>query len=529
MALSAAWFETGQDPAEGDTLRWLELLPPPQITASVAAQRRGPDKGDPVISYVPVNDTIRGKKIPDNRDIVKLRNAGLALLPEHRPRQPRRFPVAIPRNPVVHLRWDTDVPDDFREPLTCLCRKVVSIGHSASFVQMWLTDDPPAPTLVPSEGVAQHRLRVTGPGKIEYLSVRCNRDAVIRYRDAAWTVSTLTTRRKAIDQSRKAAVKGLKGKARKAAEVPYKSELAMIDQSIADNRAVIDGFKGRIPASRRPEPALWQGYKSPSAPTQSVMPKSFFDDALIVMSLSGKHLYPPTTLKLTETLRAALMSAIPEPIPEWISGHRQDRSPSLDPHLAFLPLPFVDARHADGRLMGIAMALPRTVEAETVGRFFEPWLRDDTGQPRPIPLFDGRWLECRMTLETRERPPWNLQSRTWTRQSRAWASVTPVVLDRHFSGKDKWAKAAEVMKDACTRIGLPRPETLLLHPVSRVRGVPHAREFPPIRRKSDRGRMHHCHVFVRFPEPVIGPVMIGAGRFRGYGFCRPMDPKGDRS
>ena len=26
-----------------------------------------------------------------------------------------------------------------------------------------------------------------------------------------------------------------------------------------------------------------------------------------------------------------------------------------------------------------------------------------------------------------------------------------------------------------------------------------------------------------FEEPVRGPVLVGAGRFRGYGLCRPMD------
>ena len=39
MALAAAWFETGEDPAEGATLRWLEMLPAPAIAASDADRR----------------------------------------------------------------------------------------------------------------------------------------------------------------------------------------------------------------------------------------------------------------------------------------------------------------------------------------------------------------------------------------------------------------------------------------------------------------------------------------------------------
>ena len=131
-----------------------------------------------------------------------------------------------------------------------------------------------------------------------------------------------------------------------------------------------------------------------------------------------------------------------------------------------------------------------------------------------------------MELETRESRPWNLRTETWTAAdagSCLWASVTPVVLDRHFKGADKWQKAAESVKDACERIGLPRPIAVELHPVSRARGAPRSDEFPHLSRKSDGGRMHHSHAVVQFPEPVIGPVLIGAGRFRGYGLCRPLN------
>ena len=57
MTLAAAWFETGQDAREGETLRWLEALPlPPEIVASSAETRQI------VTSDVPVNDTeVAGK------------------------------------------------------------------------------------------------------------------------------------------------------------------------------------------------------------------------------------------------------------------------------------------------------------------------------------------------------------------------------------------------------------------------------------------------------------------------------------
>jgi CRISPR-associated protein Csb2 len=31
------------------------------------------------------------------------------------------------------------------------------------------------------------------------------------------------------------------------------------------------------------------------------------------------------------------------------------------------------------------------------------------------------------------------------------------------------------------------------------------------------------HVWLRFDCPVAGPVILGAGRFMGYGLCKPIE------
>ena len=67
MALAAAWFETGEDSAEGEALRWLEALPPPAIAASDA------DSRTTVVSYVPVNDASLSRKVPTSGDLNKLK------------------------------------------------------------------------------------------------------------------------------------------------------------------------------------------------------------------------------------------------------------------------------------------------------------------------------------------------------------------------------------------------------------------------------------------------------------------------
>ena len=731
MALAAAWFETGEDPDEGKALRWIETLPPPAIAASDATARTA------VVSYVPVNDT----------------NAGLAVLPEYRSRQPRGFPVAIPHDPTVYLIWPETELGTYRTALERLAAKVTHVGHSASFVQMWLETNPPSSSWTPTSGVARQRLRVINPRRLQSLEERMNRGAWTAYHDlrgdieraeadlkamkqpprVAWKAfadavllaSESRTKRhpeypraKAgdavaaanlvnglVDQAGIAAVRSLVSEAsgsgepvlvsaaayeregfnaipaalakllserlgapfdttvvqtnvvshtgadgygrlaRQAAfegEVKKEREYVMVDDFIGQGgtlanlrgwiekqggkvvgavaltgkpysarltpsqeqlhelrqkhgrdfekwwrenfghpfdcltqsearylarspdvdtirnrlaaavragggksharsprqqRQYIKALKARLendfpngpPVSLRPVPGRWQGYDRPRETSLPEAPGSVFDPRLIVLAIKVRRVSLPATLKLTAALRGLLMGACPEqPLPEWFSGHRLDGTPSPDPHLAVTPLPFVGSEHADGRVMGLALVLPTDLDQQEAGHCLEPFLYDSaTGLPCERRLFDGQWFECVVEMETRERPPQSLNPDTWTRESRVWASVTPVVLNRHFDGEDKWQRAADSAKDMCEHIGLPRPSEVLLHPVSLVEGVPHARDYPQLIHKNGGGRRSHSHAVLVFDEPIRGPVLIGAGRFRGYGLCRPMDERND--
>ncbi len=488
MALAAAWFESGEDESEGAALRWLEAQQPPSIAATVAEQRLG------TTSYVPVNDAKVSRKRPTTNSLSKLKDTGLDVLPEYRSRQPRSFPVAVPHHPIIHLIWPEPIPVEHREPLHQLAAKLTHVGHSASLVQAWIDDAPAPPTWHPvSAGIARLRLRTPWAGRLADLKRLHNRDAVIAYADMNATLETMSGREKA-----------------------------------QMKEAIKERFGHSAPRSQRPTSGGWIGYAPVEGTSESTIRTGLFDPNLVVLTLTGKRLSLPATLKLTETLRGTLLAACPQSpeqqIPEWFSGHTADGRPSTEPHMGLLPLPFSGSEHADGRIMGLALALPRSLAADEASRCLSAFLYDDdTGLPKTTRLFAGKWLECHVEMEIREKPPTNLDARRWTSPSRIWASVTPVVLDRHFDGKDKWSKAAESVKDACERIDLPRPREVMLHPVSLVEGVPHAREFPYLTRKSDGGRRHHSHAVLIFDEPVRGPVLIGAGRFRGYGLCRPMD------
>ncbi|MGH9340600.1 MAG: type I-G CRISPR-associated protein Csb2 [Acidobacteriota bacterium] len=485
MALAAAYFETGEDPAERQALEWLEKLGPPGLHASDQIER------SMVTTYVPANDVRTGQTAADTSTSLKeLKDAGLALLPEYRVRQSRTFPVAVPHEPVVHLIWQEELPEQYQLPLAALCRKVVRIGHSASFVQMWLAEEPPSPNWVAREGIVPHRLRIPVSGRLAVLESACNAQNVTAYAEL----------RHRAQASR--------GKARKAVEAEMKER-----------------FPDGEPVSRRPDVAPSVGYGAPESPDE--VPGTVFDPALIVLRLEGHGPGLSGTLRVTEAMRALVLKHCPTPAPEWLAGHDDSGRPSQHPHLATLPLGFVGREHADGRLLGLGLALPKDLDPAQARQWLSPLVWDEEHDlPRRLRLFDGRWFECEAELEQREAPPYNLRPETWTQPSRIWASVTPYVFDRHYDGADRWRLAEESIKTACERIGLPLALDVVLNQVSWHEGVPAARDFPPMTRKRDGGKCHHIHALLVFHKPVRGPIMIGAGRFRGYGLCRPLQSGG---
>ncbi len=452
MALAAAHYETDGDNGEWEALLWLERQGAPSMWASDATQR------ETMTTYVPVNDSPALSRRTGRRLSPQQVRVGLQLLPENRPRQPRQFPVAIPLDPRVYLVWPDSPSPEVRAGLESLCNKVVRVGHSASLVQAWVEDDPPEPNLVPTAGVAQHPLRVSGHGRLEHLKAQ------------------------------------------------YQSE-------------------------RRPERSRWVAYARLRPDIQPEAPTSVFHRLLLVLRrVDGRRMGLESTLILSNKLRNAVVKHCPQPVPEWVSGHTADGRPSQEPHLAFLPLAFVGSEHADGHLLGFALAIPKHVDQAEQRRCLSPVLGfDEDGSPRRVCLYDGANFEWLLEMEDRASPPVALRSEVWTRPARRWSTATPIVFDRHPKGRDKEEQAERMVEEACERIGLPRPVDVVLSPVSLHIGVPHSRSFPAIRRKSDNGRLQHLHAVVSFAEPVAGPVILGAGRYRGYGLCRPVQWDGGDS
>ena len=276
--------------------------------------------------------------------------------------------------------------------------------------------------------------------------------------------------------------------------------------------------------SERPRLARWQGYGIASDEQPSPALTGPFDRSLIVFEkFEGRALGLESTLQLTGALRNAAMRALPAGhSPEWLSGHQPDGAPTTKPHVAFFPLPFVDAQYADGHVLGMAMAIPHSLSAEEAKKAIGPLLFNlETGEEKTIRLWrnDGLW-NWLLRRETRDRPPQSLQTNTWTEPTRHWASVTPVVL-HHYPKKNREDDVIRILEEAFASAGLPKPKSLEARSASLFEGALHARSMPDFDEGGPALCRYQIHISVEFDRPVQGPVLVGRGRYRGYGLFRP--------
>ena len=409
-------------------------------------------------SFVPINDNVD--------PVLKGKpQAPMGTMPIGRIRQARTFPAVVPDRPRFDLVWpEANLPDDLRPALDRICRDVTYLGHSATPVRVGIAADPGPITLAPTDGRAAHRLRTFGPGRL----------AALR----AW------------------------------------------------HRLQV-----------RPQPAASTGYRTP-APEPRSFAASPFDPGLIVLRrVDGRWFALESAGMIADALRDELMRRYTRwhgtDAPEWLTGHPPGSpEPSRIRRPAFLPLGFVGREYADGHLLGVAIALPddfspansrvlfdllaRHGESQEVAAEGVGFVKLGVSEPEP-----GK-IVGELQLELDERPPsrraFALQPETWTRPGRTWATVTPIVMPR-FSRRG--LTEADVIAGACRDAGYPAPESVRVEKTSWFAGVPHVRSFI---RPTPPGRPPRplTHAAIQFPEPIRGPVLLGAGRHRGYGLCRTI-------
>jgi CRISPR-associated protein Csb2 len=520
-ALVAAHFETNPTAESQATLEWFESLGAPEIHASDAWSR------DVVTNFVPVNDsTVTGSfakeeaaldaahqalaLIPQGekarkaaeRDLERAEKrlqekteraiqgasfnasavkTGISVLPERRVRQPRTFPSVTPQDPRVFFIWPGVDPTEKQiEQLDAIASNVVRIGHSSSLASVRVVQEAPAPTWLPSqdghaEAESSHTLRVFDSGQFDLLC---------------------------------------------------------------------QSFENQGDSPGRVLPARFQRYVRPRSHAADEPARGLFgDDWIVLRRVDGPRLPSTRAADVGRSLRAALLSSYGPDAPEILSGHRAPDEPSTGAHLAYVALPFVGHRHADGSILGVALVLPKDASPEdrhAVYRALSNWENSQRVngpglEPAKLPLLLGRAgvlglerVEGYRRLET-------LHPQTWTAGSRVWMSATPVALDRNpgnLRSKDPeeeaaaYANAGAIVAKACSDIGLPAPESIQILPAAPLPGAAKARQFPPFRSGKSPIQRVLVHVTIRFSQRVMGPVLLGSGRYFGLGLFRPVSENG---
>lgn len=398
------------------------------------------------------------------------------LLPERRGRQARTFPSLTPEDPVVVFRWPEAQPSvEVRDSLARLSARVVRIGHSSTFVRLRVCDSA-APASWEPDDLGTHRFRV-----------------------------------------------------------PLVGQMARLEAQFQLHRET----------QPRVLPALFQGYRRRLAPTGPELPRSVFEEDWLVLTLTGglrRQLPILATAAVAEAVRGGLQRHAGAPIPQVLSGHQPDGNPSQQPHLAIVPLPAVGHRHADGHLLGVGLVLPRATSRDdrtTVYRALDAWERSarSKDEPEDCPVLRlvlgaaGEWWLRRLEGDS---PLAGLRAATWCageKGEHTWVSVSPIALDRNpgdLTARDPrkaaaaFAEAEATIAAGCERIGLPRPQRVWATPSALVAGSEKAKRFAPFPRQSGKPQRVLVHATLRFGEPVVGPVLLGAGRYRGLGLFRPF-------
>ena len=275
-------------------------------------------------------------------------------------------------------------------------------------------------------------------------------------------------------------------------------------------------------------------------PTQGKEPHLQPDTAgeVLIFEFAPKSRRVPSirTAELATVLRATAFHYAQDPLPEGLSGHRSDGSPSTKPHVGFLALPWVGATHADGRIMGMAISIPHTLDTQSRRALLQAigkWEENAEETNRPLALVLGRAgrLELKQVIGASELVtlrPW-----VWTKAARRWVSATPIALPAHpgplgkgtTSARAKaWKRAERAVADACRHVGLPEPAEIALSFDPLIPGVRSAHRFPAFRQGNTPSRVvarRLLHASVAFEQPVEGPLVLGAGRYLGLGLMRP--------
>lgn len=299
---------------------------------------------------------------------------------------------------------------------------------------------------------------------------------------------------------------------------------------------LVQAFKQHQGVQSRVLPSRPQRYRSashvvaPSWQAESV----FSADWVIFERVGGSRVVASRSTDLARALRGALLEQHGHPdLPATLSGHTEG-GPAAQPHVAFVPLPFVAHEHADGALMGCALVLPRELPArdrEVLLRLVAKWEKERADADGNLTLAGGTlppFIVRRVDVSAKR----SLSPELWCRASARFITATPIALDRNpgnlrsnqaHTARKAALDAQQSISEACQRVAGVRPASVEVSFAPLLPGAQHARAFLPWPGRPGRTARVRVHADIRFDVPVRGPLLLGAGRYFGLGLCLPVE------
>jgi CRISPR-associated protein Csb2 len=204
---------------------------------------------------------------------------------------------------------------------------------------------------------------------------------------------------------------------------------------------------------------------------------------------------------LARSLRKAVMSILGDNAPDAVHGHNQKI------HTGWIPLADTGGRFSEGRVLGFGLMMPWELSDADRQEIMAA-----VGCLKVLKLPDGRLARI-ATIPPGEKLPITLDRYTWTRPSKRWATVTPIVLDRPPK-KLTDSAIKKAISQSLVFAGYPEPKEVQMSRFSVFKGAPPAFEVPIKRPR--------FHAQVAFENPVAGPLIAGRMRYFGIGLFKPQ-------
>lgn len=458
QALVAAWGRV--EPPEEDerkALEWLESLDSSSLI--LHAPRAGIREVSTV--FVPPND-VRTPEKPGDLPSKKKMAEALLVLPDHRTnRQARVFPSVIPfgDRPVVQYCWAVAPGlEPHLEPLRRLAKEVTYLGHSHTLVRVYIPD-PNAP--VTNQGMdwleVPRALRVPHVGRLEHL------------------------------------------------------------------RAQHTHYRQGIQVARPAPSRVTVTFRPPKAPD---FPSTLFDSNNLTTLVDAGGFVPTLSAFpiAARRLRDALLGQVPSGtrVPTILSGHNENGRPTEKPHISILPIADVGWEFSQGRLMGLFLAWPKGTASQDRRVVIDALATFLGGMGGTGLLHFGRMGIWSVQLDSNPEKA-SLTTGRYVGPSRTWGTVLPAVLDRYPKNR-KGNSVTEVIVRSLLNVGLT-PEAIEgieveVHRDPPLKGAPSLQEVASSL-PSDSPYLGRplVHLLLTFEHPIRGPLVVGAGRYRGLGLC----------